>query len=136
MSELAHERLDVYKTALEFLVLADVFANSLGKGRAYLADQLRRAATSVTLNIAEGAGEFAPADKARFYRMARRSATECSAVLDVSRVLRLAEGEAVVDGRALLVRIVAMLTAMVVKLNRPGAGSGAGSGAEWRSDES
>src|SRR4030095_6715972 len=104
MSELAHERLDVYKTALEFRVLADVFANSLGKGRAYLADQLRRAATSVTLNIAEGAGEFAPADKARFYRMARRSATECSAVLDVSRVLRLAEGEAVVDGRALLVR--------------------------------
>jgi len=31
MSELAHEKLGVYKTALEFLVLADVFANLLGE---------------------------------------------------------------------------------------------------------
>ena len=35
------------------------------------------------LNIAEGAGEFSKKDKARFYRIARRSSLECLAVLDL-----------------------------------------------------
>jgi four helix bundle protein len=43
------------------------------------------------LNIAEGAGEFSPSEKARFYRMARRSATECAAILHVCRRLALVE---------------------------------------------
>ena len=89
MSTFTHERLDVYRVALDFLVLADHHAAALPRGRAYLADQLRRAALSIVLNIAEGAGEFASADKARFYRMARRSGTECAAILDSCRVLRL-----------------------------------------------
>ena len=60
MNDFEHERLDVYRTAIEFLVVADEIATNLPKGRAYLADQLRRAATSIPLNIAEGAGEFSP----------------------------------------------------------------------------
>ena len=44
MTEFEHERLDVYRIAIEFLAVADVIAASLPKGRAYLADQLRRAA--------------------------------------------------------------------------------------------
>jgi four helix bundle protein len=43
----------------------------LPRGRAYLADQLRRACTSVALNTAEGAGECAGKEKARFHRMAK-----------------------------------------------------------------
>ena len=39
--------------------------------RASLADQLQRAATSIPLNIADGAGEFSASEKARFYRMAQ-----------------------------------------------------------------
>ena len=60
-TELAHERLDAYKASIDFLAIADEVSGSLPKGRAYLADQLRRAATSIALNIAEGAGEFAVA---------------------------------------------------------------------------
>ena len=122
-----HERLDAYRASIEFLVLADLLAGDLPKGRAYLADQLRRAATSIALNLAEGAGEFAPADKARFYRIARRSATECAAILDAAGQLRLAEVRTIEVGRDLLLRIVAMLTAMVVKLSGSGSGSGSGS---------
>jgi len=85
-----HERLDVYHVAIEHLVLTDEIANELPKGGSYLADQLRRAALSIPNNIAEGAGEFALADKARFYRMARRSGTECAALLHACRVLGLA----------------------------------------------
>jgi four helix bundle protein len=69
MSQFAHERLDVYRIAIEYVVIADQIASGLPKGRAYLAEQLRRASLSIPLDIAEGAGEFARADKARFYRM-------------------------------------------------------------------
>ena len=125
MIEFEHERLDVYKAAIELLVLADAVAASLPRGRGYLADQLRRAASSIAFNIAEGAGEFASEEKARFYRMARRSATESAAVLDACRALSLTTAPSYDTGRGVLLRIVAMLTAMV---KRSGSGSGSGSG--------
>ena len=128
MNEFEHERLDMYRAATEFLTLADGIAGALPRGRAYLADQLRRAATSISFNIAEGAGEFAPADKARFYRMARRSATECAAILDACRIVSQPDASAVHTGRSLLLRIVAMLTGAVVKLSDSESGSGSGSG--------
>ena len=122
MSEFEHERLDVYQAAIQFLVVADSIAASCPRGRGYLADPLRQAASSISFNIAEGAGEFAPADKARFYRIARRSATESAAILDACRVLGLPADE-LPAGRAVLLRIVAMLTAMVVKLSGSGSSS-------------
>ncbi|HKJ92261.1 MAG TPA: four helix bundle protein, partial [Longimicrobiales bacterium] len=54
-------------------------------------DHLRTAALSIGLYIAEGAGEFRPREKARFYRMALRSAHECRAVYDAVDELDLAE---------------------------------------------
>jgi len=118
MNGFEHENLDVYRVSIEFLVLADEVASALPKGRAHLVDQLRRASTSISLNIAEGAGEFSKADKARFYRIARRSSTECSAILDVCRVLQLTDEQKLFQGRELLVRIVAMLTSMVLRLKK------------------
>ena len=80
---LDHEKLEVYQFAIRFVLLADEIVQDLPRGRAYLADQLRRAGASIALNIAEGAGEYAPAEKVRFYRIAKRSATECSSILDI-----------------------------------------------------
>ena len=71
-----HERWDVYQAALVFVILVSDIVEHLPRGKAYLADQLQRAGTSIPLNIAEGAGENAISEKARFYRMAKRSATE------------------------------------------------------------
>ena len=68
MSEFDHERLDVYVAAIDFVALVDDVVEHLPRGRAYLADQLQRAATSIPLNIAEGVGEFSTSEKARFYR--------------------------------------------------------------------
>ena len=113
MNSFDHEKMDVYKVAIEFLALADEIAEDLPRGRAYLVDQLRRACSSVALNIAEGAGEFSGDEKARFYRMAKRSATECAAVLDVCRRLRLADDTRLDSGRNLLLRIVSMLIPLI-----------------------
>jgi four helix bundle protein len=110
---LDHERLDVYQAALEFVVFGNDVVEQLPRGRAHLADQLQRAATSVPLNIAEGAGEFSPAEKARFYRMARRSATESAAILDVLSRLALLDEQRHAVGRELLQRVVSMLTRLV-----------------------
>ena len=107
-----HDKLDVYRVAIDFVALADTVVEQLPRGRAYLADQLQRAATSIPLNIAEGAGEFSPNEKARFYRMAKRSATECAAILDVGRRLGILPTEPYDAGRELLLRIVSMLIAM------------------------
>ena len=126
MTVFAHERLDVDRTAIELLIVADQVASGLPRGRASLADQLRRAALSIPLNVAEGAGEFAAADKARCYRMARRSGTECAAIMHACRTLALAEDKVTELARALLDRIVARRTAMVLKLQEPGAGAGQG----------
>jgi four helix bundle protein len=127
VTDFDHERLDVYRASTEFLLVGDEVADNLPRGRAYLADQLRRAAVSICLNIAEGAGEFASADKARFYRIARRSATECAAILDAARILKLSPDVPLATGRSILARVVAMLTALALRLE-PGAGSGTGSG--------
>ena len=123
-----HDRLDVYGVAIEFVGLADAIVERLPRGRAYLADQLHRASMSVPLNIAEGAGEYSKKDKARFYRMGLRSATECAAILDVCRKLKLAEAERLDAGRALLLRSVAMLTRLIKSLGESGTGSRSGSG--------
>jgi four helix bundle protein len=112
MSLLDHEKLDVYQASIDLVVLIDGIVESLPRGRGYLADQFQRAALSVPLNIAEGAGEFSAAEKGRFYRMAKRSATECAGLFDVCLRLKLIEKGQYDRGRELLLRIVAMLTKM------------------------
>ena len=74
------------------------------------------------LNIAEGAGRFSPADKARFYGIARGSATECAAIVDIILSRGLASASTCRRGRALLVRIVQMLTRLAAETaSRPAA---------------
>ncbi len=107
---LYHERMDVYRCAIDFLAFAFSILDKIPRGHGSLADQLKRAAISVPLNIAEGAGKATPADQGRFFAIARGSAMECGAVLDVLRVLNgLTEAE-LEKGKGLLTRIVSMLT--------------------------
>jgi four helix bundle protein len=100
--------LDVYKCAVAFLPNAYRLAK-LGDGE--IASQLRRAALSINLNIAEGCGRF-DRDQRKFLVTARGSALECAAVLDAMRAIGIADS-AFDESYALLVRIVAMLTKMI-----------------------
>jgi len=110
MSSFDHEKLKVYQLSIDLVVLSDKVVEHLPKGRAYLADQLQRATSSIPLNIAEGAGEYSKLEKCRFYRMAKRSATECAAIFDVCERLRLIEKAQYEKGRDMLVHIVNILT--------------------------
>lgn len=108
-----HEKLELYRVAIAFVALSESIIDNLPRGKSSLSQQLYRAAASIPLNIAEGAGEFAPKEKARFYRIARRSATESAAILDVCLTLALVERDLFQQARKLLLRVVSMLVRLV-----------------------
>ena len=71
------EDLDCYKLALQVVREAYGLAKRLPGYEKYdLACQLRRAASSVTLNIAEGYGRYHYLDSLRFFYIARGSLSE------------------------------------------------------------
>src|SRR5882762_6526204 len=107
---LSFQKLDVYRCAIEFLGLAAAAAEEVPRGNAALLDQLRRAASSISLNIAEAAGRTGQADAARTYAIARGSAMECAAVLDALFLLKIVDVATKQRGDELLERVVAMLT--------------------------
>src|SRR5947207_9678319 len=111
-----HERLDVYQEAIAFCgwvgeLLAEVTAKAAAR------DQLDRASTSIPLNIAEGNGKFSAVDRARFLEIARGSALECAACLDVLAVRKLIAQDRVVAAKEQLVRIVNMLMGMLKRFS-------------------
>ena len=109
------ENLDVYQVSMSFVLLVNEITKIFPRGTGNLSDQLDRAATSILFNIAEGAGEFAEIEKIRFYRMARRSATECAAILQLANNLKLLDANNYFKARELLIRIVSMLSKMTRK---------------------
>ena len=106
-----HEKLHVYQASLTFITWAAKLLSSI-ESKAAAKDQLDRAATSVPLNIAEGNGKFAVRDRCRFIEIARGSALECAACLDVLVRKGLCEDTMVSAGKGQLLEIVSMLTGL------------------------
>lgn len=104
------QRLDVYQRAIEFLAASTAITDELPRGRGALSDQLRRAALSIPLNIAEAQGRSSAGEAARAYAIARGSAMECAAIIDAARVLNAISADNATKGQALLLRVVRMLT--------------------------
>jgi four helix bundle protein len=107
-----HEKLDVYREAIAFCGWAGELLNSI-TAKAAAKDQLDRASTSIPLNIAEGNGKFSGKDRARFLEIARGSALECAACLDVLVARKLATPEQIETAKENLARIVQMLMGML-----------------------
>jgi four helix bundle protein len=71
------EQLDVWKLSLEYIDSIYILAEKLPKNEEYnLKSQIIRAATSISLNIAEGSTGQSDAEQARFLGMAIRSLIE------------------------------------------------------------
>jgi four helix bundle protein len=105
------QRLDVYRCAVQFLGLAARLGERAPRGYGSLGEQLRRAALSVPLNIAEGSGK-SDRDAQRFYAIARGSALECAAILDAFGALGFVQRGDLSEPLELLERIVSMLSRM------------------------
>jgi len=77
-----HEKLTVYQRSIQFVSWAATLVDDLPK-QAPLHDQPDRASISIPLNIAEGNGKWSSKDQCRYFDIARGSALECAAALDV-----------------------------------------------------
>lgn len=100
----------IYARSLE---LIDVTRQILGRfpsGYGFLADQLRRAASSVPLNFAEGYGRATLREQRRFFIIARGSASEVAAILDVARGFGIVTDSDYANARDICDHLARMLT--------------------------
>ena len=99
-------RFHVYEAALGLVAaLRPVPERLKGEDRG-LADQMRRAASSVALNIAEG-NRRAGLDRVHFFRIAAGSAAEVKAALEIAAAWGMIDAAPVADAE--LDRVLAML---------------------------
>ena len=114
--EFEFQRFDCYRIALEFQALVPrLFPR---RGYSALRDQLDRASSSVLLNLAEGIGHTSRASKAQFYTIARGSAMESAAVLDVLLARCVIGPGTHRHAHALLIRVTQMLSKLMQRMQR------------------
>ncbi len=124
MVQFDHEKLDVYQRSLEFVtwattLISQVKQNPQGSVREPC-DHLDRASLSILFNTAEGNGKRQMRTRAKFFDIARGSATECAACLDALVAMKACSKDQVAEGKELPVRIVSMLTRLVERFGSIG----------------
>jgi four helix bundle protein len=108
-----HEKLQVYQLSRELNREIWRITKISSRGYSDHLDQLVRAGSSITRNLAEGSGEWSPKEKAKFYRYAKRSACECAAALDVMVDYGMLREHDTTQAKELLRRIVPMVVKLV-----------------------
>jgi four helix bundle protein len=107
-----HEKLVVYQRSLDFIEWVTPLLEALPKTLA-VHNQLDRASTSVSLNIAEGNGKFTSPDKFKYFDIARGSAVECAACHDVLVRKKKLEAGPAFAGKTILREVVSMLVGLL-----------------------
>ena len=74
----------IYQCALDLVELAHTIGKGFPRGNAYLADQLKRAVSSIALNFAEGYGKNSRKEQRRFFAIAKGSTNEVGAIMDIA----------------------------------------------------
>ena len=110
-----HEKFGAYRFAIEFAAEAARIIEKLPPGYAKLADQLRRASSSVALTIAEGSGKTSRAERNHCYTVARGEAMESAAIVDVLECSHVIESDTARRAKELLENAVAILTSVCRK---------------------
>lgn len=81
---LKHYQLDVYKSARELRFECYKILNRLpAEERFNLTDQIRRASTSVVLNITEGCSRKSEIERKRYFEISRGSVIELDSCFDI-----------------------------------------------------
>ena len=107
---LGHEKLDVYRLSINYVAWVFQHAGELNGVFRHARDQWLRASQSIPLNIAEGNGKTAEADRRRFFEIARGSAMECAAIQDVLVVGKALDEQESRERKIELGRMAAMLS--------------------------
>jgi four helix bundle protein len=115
-----HEKLDVYRLAIEFVAwVGEQLDGPLKDARMSASKHLDAASQSIANNIAEGNGKRSRLDRCRFLDIARGSALECAACLDALAARKRLDAGQAAHGKRILERIVSMLWRMIEVLHGP-----------------
>ena len=118
-----HEKLDVWKKAIDFVVeiyrMTETFPTEEKFG---LTSQIRRASVSIPANIAEGAGRESDKDYIRFLSIAQGSTSEVETELLIANRLGFLSNQNYKTARASLDEIGRMNTGLANHLRRKSTG--------------
>ena len=85
---LKHQKLDIYVSSKQLVVECYMLTKRLPPDEKFgMISQIRRAALSVHLNIAEGASRKSEQERKRYYEVSRGSVIEIDAALDIAKEL-------------------------------------------------
>ena len=117
MLDLSHKNLEVYKIALLLVKEVYTVTKLLPKDEVYgLVSQLRRAAVSVSSNLAEGAARKSPREKKRFYEISRSSLVEVDTQIEICMLLEFVKKENLIDLGKYSESVFRMLSKMIRNL--------------------
>lgn len=107
------EGLKVYQVARQLVKDIYLLQNEFPKEERYaLGDQIRRAATSITANLAEGSGRQSPKEKIRFIEIAFGSMTEVFCELQTACDLNYIKNEQLKALRPQFTEVAKMLSGL------------------------
>jgi four helix bundle protein len=110
-------KLEIWKRSMQFVAQCYEITAGFPQEEKYgLTDQIRRAAVSVNLNIAEGSGSSSNVEFARFLQIARRSAYEVTAGLEIASNLGLLDEDELVNIQNESDQISAMISGLIKNL--------------------
>lgn len=112
--KLNHQQLDIYQVSRQFVHECYRLSKVLPLEERYgMVAQIRRAALSVHLNIAEGASRKSEAERKRFYEIARGSIIEIDAALDIANDLHYLADFNIEQLGNLMIRTFKILSGMI-----------------------
>ncbi len=79
-----HQRLKCFQLSMSMTKAMPGLISKWPRGYGYLSDQLKRAMSSIGLNIAEGNAKRTYPERKRFFTISMGSACECSAILEIA----------------------------------------------------
>lgn len=117
MLNLSHKNLDVYVMSLKLIDEVYKVTKTFPKEEQYvLISQIRRAAISVSSNIAEGASRISKKEKKRFYEIARSSLVEIDTQFETAVILNYYKKGQLKEFEQCLESIFRMLSKMISNL--------------------
>jgi four helix bundle protein len=117
--QLQHKNLEVYQHARKLVKACYLISKELPADEKFiLVPQIRRAALSVKLNIAEGCSRFSSQERKRFYEIARGSIIEIDAAFETIVDLNYIELSKLEDAGVELITTFKMLSGLINKTTK------------------
>lgn len=112
--ELAHTKLDVFSISKTFVLACYKETKTFPSDEKFgIISQIRRAALSVHLNIAEGCSRKSQAERKRFFEIARGSVIEVDSAFDIAVELNYTTKERLIELGDYLKRCFQMISKMI-----------------------